>query len=68
VKEETQRLSKKITKLTQEKDMLGTKLSNKSFIDNAPLELVENQKERFAVLSTELKNLNAQMSEIKKLI
>jgi valyl-tRNA synthetase len=48
--------------------MLGTKLSNKSFIDNAPLELVENQKERFAVLSTELKNLNAQMSEIKKLI
>jgi valyl-tRNA synthetase len=68
VKEETQRLSKKITKLTQEKDMLGTKLSNKSFIDNAPLELIENQKERFAVLSTELKNLNAQMSEIKKLI
>ena len=68
VKEETQRLSKRITKLTQEKDMLGTKLSNKSFIDNAPLELVENQKERFAVLSTELKNLNAQMSEIKKLI
>ena len=68
VKEETQRLSKRISKLSQEKEMLGTKLSNKNFTDNAPQELVENQKERFAVLSTELKNLNTQMTEIKKLI
>ena len=48
--------------------MLDTKLSNKNFIENAPQELVENQKERYAVLSTELKNLNTQMTEIKKLI
>tara|TARA_Y100000996_G_scaffold397426_1_gene364440 strand:- start:839 stop:3586 length:2748 start_codon:yes stop_codon:yes gene_type:complete len=68
VKEETQRLSKRISKLSQEKEMLDTKLSNKNFIENAPQELVENQKERFAVLSTELKNLNTQMTEIKKLI
>ena len=68
MKEETQRLSKRISKLSQEKEMLDTKLSNKNFIENAPQELVDNQKERFAVLSTELKNLNTQMTEIKKLI
>ena len=67
-KEEMQRLNKKISKLIQEKEMLGSKLSNKSFIENAPKDLVEAQKDRFSVLSTELENLDFQMNEIKKMI
>ena len=67
-KEEMQRLNKKISKLIQEKEMLGSKLSNKNFIENAPKDLVEAQKNRFSVLSTELENLDFQTSEIKKMI
>ena len=67
-KEEMQRLYKKISKLIQEKEMLGSKLSNKNFIENAPKDLVEAQKDRFSVLSTELENLDFQMNEIKKMI
>ena len=67
-KEEMQRLNKKISKLIQEKEMLGSKLSNKNFIKNAPKDLVEAQKDRFSVLSTELENLDFQMNEIKKMI
>ena len=67
-KEEMQRLNKKISKLIQEKEMLGSKLSNKSFVENAPKDLVESQKDRFSVLSKELENLDFQMDEIKKMI
>ena len=67
-KEEMQRLDKKISKLIQEKEMLGSKLSNKSFVENAPKDLVEAQKDRFSVLSKELENLDFQMDEIKKMI
>ena len=67
-KEEMQRLNRKISKLIQEKEMLGSKLSNKNFIENAPKDLVEAQKDRFSVLSTELENLDFQMNEIKKMI
>ena len=67
-KEEMQRLNKKISKLIQEKEMLGSKLSNENFIENAPKDLVEAQKDRFSVLSTELENLDFQMNEIKKMI
>ena len=66
--EEEQRLVKKITKLKQEKEMLGKKLENKSFVDNAPEDLVTNQKNRYDVLSIELKNLSEQMIEIQRLI
>ncbi len=67
-KEEMQRLNKKISKLIQEKEMLGSKLSNQKFVENAPKDLVEAQKDRFSVLSKELENLDLQIKEIKKMI
>ena len=67
-KEESERLNKKISKLSKEKEMLNSKLSNKNFTENAPKELVESQKDRFSTLEIELENLNRQMMEIKKLI
>ncbi|MEC7929985.1 MAG: valine--tRNA ligase [Pseudomonadota bacterium] len=67
-KEEMQRLNKKISKLIQEKEMLGSKLSNQNFVENAPKDLVDAQKDRFSVLSKELENLDLQIKEIKKMI
>ena len=67
-KEEMQRLNKRISKLIQEKEMLGSKLSNQNFVENAPKDLVEAQKDRFSVLSKELENLDLQIKEIKKMI
>ena len=68
VQEETERLEKKINKLTKEQEMLASKLANKKFTENAPKDLVNSQKERLSTLSIELENLNHQMSELKKLI
>ena len=68
VHEETGRLDKKINKLTKEQEMLASKLANKNFTENAPKDLVNSQKERLSTLSSELENLNNQMSELKKLI
>ena len=65
---ENERLIKKIAKISKEKDMLASKLSNKKFTENAPKELVSSQKERLSVLATELDNLRAQISELNKLI
>ena len=65
---ESERLIKKIAKISKEKDMLASKLSNKKFTENAPKELVSSQKERLSVLATELDNLRAQISELNKLI
>ena len=67
-KEESERLLKKISKVIKEKEMLEHKLSNKSFLDNAPKDLVDDQQKRFNVLSQELENLNNQIIEIKKLL
>ena len=68
VQEETERLEKKINKLTKEQEMLASKLANKKFTENAPKDLVNSQKERLSTLSIELENLNHQMGELKKLI
>ncbi len=67
-KEEMQRLNKRMSKLIQEKEMLGSKLSNKNFVENAPKDLVGAQKDRYSVLSKELENLDLQINEIKKMI
>ena len=66
--EERKRLIKKIDKLSIEHKMLSSKLKNKKFIENAPKELVQDQEERFNLISKELKNLKGQLEEIGRLI
>ncbi len=66
-KEESQRLTKKIEKMSKEYEMLDSKLKNKKFTDNAPKELVQDQQERFELISNELINLNHQLKEISRL-
>ena len=67
-KEESQRLRKKIEKASKEHKMLSSKLENKKFTDNAPKELVQEQQERFELISKELSNLNDQLKEISRLL
>ena len=67
-KEESQRLTKKIDKVSKEHKMLSSKLDNKKFTDNAPKELVQEQQERFEIISKELNNLNDQLKEIGRLL
>ena len=67
-KEESQRLTKKIDKVSREHKMLSSKLNNKKFTDNAPKELVQEQQERFEIISKELNNLNDQLKEIGRLL
>ena len=66
-KEESQRLTKKIEKVSKEHKMLSSKLTNKKFTDNAPKELVQDQLERFELISKELNNLNHKLKEISRL-
>ena len=66
--EESKRLTKKIDKKSKEHKMLSSKLENKKFTDNAPKELVQEQQERFGLISKELSNLNDQLKEISRLL
>ena len=66
--EENKRIEKNIFKLTKESDSLSKQLNNDKFINNAPPELVKNQKERFKEISKELQLLDIQLQEIQKLL
>ena len=65
--EESKRLTKKIEKISQEHEMLSSKLNNKKFIDKAPKDLVKDQQDRFDLISKELNNLEGQLKEISRL-
>ena len=66
--EENKRIEKNIFKLTKESDSLSKQLNNDKFLNNAPPELVKNQKERFKEISKELQLLDIQLQEIQKLL
>ncbi|HIA43077.1 MAG TPA: valine--tRNA ligase, partial [Gammaproteobacteria bacterium] len=66
--EENKRIEKNISKLTKESDSLSKQLNNDKFLNNAPPELVKNQKERFKEISKELQLLDIQLQEIQKLL
>ena len=48
--------------------MISGKLENKKFLENAPKELVNDQKERHKNIVMEIINLEDQLNEISKLI
>ena len=66
--EESQRLTKKIDKVSKEHKMLSSKLENKKFTSKAPKELVQEPQERFELISKELNTLNDQLKEIGRLL
>ena len=66
--EENERIEKNISKLIKESDSLSKQLNNDKFINNAPFEVVKDQKKRFKEISKELLLLDIQLQEIQKLL
>jgi valyl-tRNA synthetase len=50
-------LEKKITKINEEMKKIDTRLSNKSFVDRAPQNIVEQEKSNFANLKKDVKKI-----------
>ena len=50
-------LEKKITKINEEMKKIDTRLSNKSFMDRAPQNIVDQEKSNFANLEKDVKKI-----------
>lgn len=61
---ELKRLNKEIDKVRKEHDKLSSKLENPNFIEKAPVELVEKEKQRVAELDAALAKLETQATKI----
>lgn len=61
---ERERLSKEITRIETEITKADNKLSNPSFVERAPLQVVEQEKARLAVFNTKLNNLIEQLRKL----
>ncbi|MDQ7050282.1 MAG: valine--tRNA ligase [Enterobacterales bacterium] len=65
--EELKRLQKEIDKLNQEKSRLEGKLGNARFVDNAPADIVNQEREKLTKAKEALAMLQQQYSEMEKL-
>ncbi|MDE1891493.1 MAG: valine--tRNA ligase [Betaproteobacteria bacterium] len=63
---EIQRLNKQIEKLTIEINKARQKLSNTSFVDKAPVEVVNQEKERLTQFEKQVTDLTVQVSRLKQ--
>lgn len=66
VEAEIQRLNKQIEKLTIEINKARHKLGNSSFVDKAPAEVVNQEKERLAQFEKQVSDLVLQVSRLKQ--
>ncbi len=64
LEEETARLKKEIGKLEKDLQVVSTKLSNPSFVDRAPADVVEKEKLRLAELNAAKDKLTTQLKEL----
>jgi len=67
VEEEEKRLLKEIGKIDKDVDFLGKKLENPSFVERAPAELVEKEREKLAELDNKKRLLEQSLVKIRKL-
>jgi valyl-tRNA synthetase len=61
------RLEKEIQKITKDLPRMESKLSNASFIDKAPVDVIEKEKVKLASVRSMLNNLELQKSKIQSL-
>ena len=61
---ERERLTKEITRIEAEIAKAQTKLSNPSFVERAPANVVEQEKDRLAAFNTKLGSLNEQLRKL----
>jgi valyl-tRNA synthetase len=62
---ERTRLSNQIAKLTSERDRLTEQLSNANFVDRAPLDKVQELRDRFAELEKQIETLNNNLEALE---
>ena len=65
LKEQKQKISNKVKDLNQKISEVGKKLKNKSFLKNAPKQIVEKEKKALIDYKIELKKLNSILNSIK---
>ena len=63
---EREKLTKKIEKLEKEFTQINNKLSNKQFIENAPLEIIKKEKYKHEEVSLSLNNLKNVFANMKE--
>ena len=64
IEAERERLTKEITRLEAEMAKAQTKLSNPSFVERAPANVVTQEKDRLTAFHTKLDNLNEQLQKL----
>ncbi|MBD9358391.1 valine--tRNA ligase [Methylomonas albis] len=64
---ELARLEKEIQRIEKELPRIEGKLGNAAFVDKAPPEVIDKEREKLAGLQSSLKNLNEQFAKIKAL-
>lgn len=62
--EEAARLRKEIAKIEKDFTLVSTKLANPNFVDRAPADVVEKEKQRLVELSSGMEKLRKQLAEI----
>lgn len=63
-KEESARLNREIAKLAKETERAESKLQNPHFMDKAPADVVEKERDKLAEIKTTLKKLEEQLQKI----
>jgi len=66
-REELARLEKELEKLRKNSDSIAKKLENENFVDRAPTEVVEKERQRLDEIEASIKKLEEQYQRIKKL-
>ena len=64
---ELARLDKEIQKIRKEMPRIEGKLNNANFIDRAPKQVVDKEKDKLTDLHSSLKNLEEQLEKIRTL-
>jgi valyl-tRNA synthetase len=67
VEEEEKRLAKEIAKIEKDMDFLGKKLENPSFVERAPADVVEKEREKLAEFSAKRQILEESLEKIRRL-
>ena len=66
--EEERRLNKELTKIEKEHAMVTGKLSNESFLEKAPPDIIAKEKSKAQDLGEKQEKLQASLNRIRKLI
>ena len=67
IEKESQRIKKELGKITKDLEQTEKKLSDSKFLDRAPEDVVEKEKEKFEEFSTQKKKLEEVLSKLDEI-